>query len=438
MLRNISLFRRFQIIFALTAIVILFSVSTLMSEQFEAGFFDASEMNLLLEGADYEAQYRKNPNTPLPNRKYLQSYLGWDSVPKAVQHDFPRSEHHDWEAEMQFLDGPGDAGLVALLMPYPLPNSDKKLYLYQSFDPHEHSAKHDGDNLDEYYDLILQCVLGLIVLVVVSGLSFITTRNLLKPLQALQSMALQLEQNQTIDTLPEDIRNDEIGAVARQLQASVAKVHDYHQREAWFLRHASHELRTPISITRSALDIIELRQRLGNENVETPLKQIRDANKDMSSLTQTLLYMARESGENQDQEDIHFHDVLERLVEQHRYLLNDSEREIKIHSDNPGYAFTNPTLCNIVLANLIRNAFEHSNEGAIDIYIEGKCVRIKNRAPFPELAPDKHKGEHGYGLGLDITQQIANRQDWTLAKIEDDPSYVHYQICFDSTRGEPQ
>lgn len=424
MRKEASLYRRFRRLFIAAITVILAGYLALTANLYTAGLEDAMEIALLLDGADFEDRFLNDPTTPLPDQKHLKGYLGWDTLPTEIQRMFPKEKHSDREMMDHRLDSPSDLDSMAFLIPYPLPNTDDKLYLYSRFNPDDHMRK-DGDQT-----FILVASFGLVTLILVIWLAYRTADYLLKPIQTLEKMAQRLDQNQQIEQLPEAIRNDEIGSVAKQLQASMSRIQAYHQRERQFLQNASHELRTPIAVTSSALDIIEQRKRRGQQNIDSSLDQIRGANQDMSLLTQTLLCMAREPDMNSTRTTIDLKETVQALIEKHRYLLSGDDREISVSSQETATACVEPTLCQIVLANLIRNAFEHSLEGPISICIENGTVRIKNLDSYRSTSQTENLQNRGFGLGLEIAYRISEREGWRLERLQDDPQYVEFVIGF--------
>lgn len=225
----------------------------------------------------------------------------------------------------------------------------------------------------------------------------------------------------------------EIGLVAHALKQGMDRIYSFHQREKNFLQNASHELRTPITVVGSALDIIERRQAMGKQDISKPLQHIRQASVNMKETTEALLWLSREesregtSDENRaykspDQSPIKandLHQILTELVAQLRYLIEDPAIKVTISMNTQDILLYDPALIRIVLVNLIRNAFEHTFEGRIDINISNTGISICDTGLG--LSSDTNpinRGESGrdsFGLGLDIVSRIADRKGWKLS-----------------------
>lgn len=66
-----------------------------------------------------------------------------------------------------------------------------------------------------------------------------------------------------------------------------------------------------------------------------------------------------------------------------------------------------------MLSNLIRNAFEHTEEGSIDIACSGARIAIKN--PLSGLGGENGQLSAGYGIGMTVIKAISEKLGWTLS-----------------------
>ncbi|MGB0467848.1 MAG: sensor histidine kinase [Pontibacterium sp.] len=253
-------------------------------------------------------------------------------------------------------------------------------------------------------------------------------RRVLEPMEDLADMAHKVDES--IPSLEHPILQDrsEIGLVAHALKQGVERIHTYHQRERIFLQNASHELRTPITVVGSALDIIERRLTLGKSDISKPLTHIRQAAVNMKETTEALLWLSREepSGDSLSSGSLtqspiktaDLYDILTELVDQLGHLIEGREVSVSILMNTQDIQLYDPALIRIVLANLIRNAFEHTFEGRIEISINNTdiCIADTGIGLSGETNP-LNRGESGrdsFGLGLDIVSRIAAKKGWEL------------------------
>ena len=75
----------------------------------------------------------------------------------------------------------------------------------------------------------------------------------------------------------------------------------------------------------------------------------------------------------------------------------------------------------IILANLIRNAFQHTNQGEITIQQTGNTVIITNTETHAES--EAATQDLGFGLGIQLTAQLAEKLAWDYKKSHDKNTY---------------
>lgn len=221
---------------------------------------------------------------------------------------------------------------------------------------------------------------------------------------------------------PPDFSYPELNDLAHLIRTSLSSVQESIDREHGFLRHASHELRTPITIMRNN---IELYNKIKESNdPERSVQQVKvmdridRASLNMQYLTETLLWLSRQEMQTLPGKKIELDKLLEELVDEMRYLLDRKEVELKIET-NPCSVVLPEFPVRIVLGNLIRNAFQHTWEGCISIQQQANQVVVCN----PQTPVGKGQDELGFGLGLKLTTQLTQKLDWKY--VDESTPYVH-------------
>ena len=182
-------------------------------------------------------------------------------------------------------------------------------------------------------------------------------------------------------------------------------------REKLFLRHASHELRTPIAILSSNLELMDrLTERPDRSEEENAalLRQYR-AIEDVRLLIETLLWINRQSDQIPSSETVHLDLEIQGIIASYRYLIDDDEVELCI-SGADVELFAPVSAVRIVLSNLVKNAFQYTKVGEVSIVIEPSWVVIENvnRGEIDFVDSD----EFGFGLGLELVVLICERFQW--------------------------
>ena len=151
--------------------------------------------------------------------------------------------------------------------------------------------------------------------------------------------------------------------LARRIQFAFERMREGVNKEKLFLRHASHELRTPIAILSSNVELLDrLSDRPERTEAEQAafLRQYR-ALDEVQLLMETLLWVNRQSDNLPKFEQIDLRRELDCIVENYSYLLE--ERNISLTVTGSGEATAPVAAVRIVLSNLVRNAFQYTMDG---------------------------------------------------------------------------
>ncbi|MCV3263129.1 hypothetical protein OGZ01_10305 [Vibrio harveyi] len=62
----------------------------------------------------------------------------------------------------------------------------------------------------------------------------------------------------------------------------------------------------------------------------------------------------------------------------------------------------------MVCTNLVRNAFQHTADGFVQVKQEGSSVVIFNQS----ATQDAEENNLGFGLGLELTERIIKQNNW--------------------------
>ena len=265
--------------------------------------------------------------------------------------------------------------------------------------------------------LTLLAASGLVIVVLALTIGLLIARRTAGPLARLAALV----DATTPDSLPRGVaagfHDDEVGTLARGIDALIGRIDAFVSREREFTRDASHELRTPLAVIRSAAERLSAdagldaaaRERVGH---------IRQSALQLEQTVTTLLALAREEQRGHTAaERVALLPLLERVVIEQSPLL--AGKPVTVDVSVPAdvrVALPAPVL-NILLANLVGNAFAHTHAGLVRIDVENDRLRVANsrdgadparrwRAPRPF---DRGEGSAGYGLGLVILRRLCDR-----------------------------
>lgn len=261
---------------------------------------------------------------------------------------------------------------------------------------------------------LLYGVSTLVMLVLAAALGFALARRATRPLTQLAEL---VQNNEFSPGFAKTFPANEIGVLADALEQNWLRVQAFIEREQAFSRDASHELRTPLAVIQSSCELL-LAQSWPAEQQQR-LEQIQLSCRQMHQLISTLLTMSREQHLGQT-EHIKLAALLEQLVLNLSPLLDGKNIELDLQISPDLQLQLNPVLLQMVLTNLLQNAFLHSAAGGIRISADTKGLLISNPLRIEEAPAEltalfaKGRLSTGYGLGLGIVQRLCQQSGLAL------------------------
>jgi signal transduction histidine kinase len=246
--------------------------------------------------------------------------------------------------------------------------------------------------------------------------------HIISPVSKLASRVRNADPNDLDLPLEKLVRKDEIGDLARAFMEYLNRIKEYRQREQYFTADVSHELRTPIAIILGATEVLEKEETVPGKTLER-VKRIKKAAQEMAELTSALLLLSREHRPIPGQmTKCNVGEVVKAVVEKHRYLITNRPIELQLDLSEEIVLNVEQTLLEIVLGNLLRNAFFNTLSGVVIIKFENGCVLIKDTGvgmsedTLAHLFERYYKGEasKGAGVGMSIVKRICDRYGWKI------------------------
>jgi len=228
-------------------------------------------------------------------------------------------------------------------------------------------------------------------------------------------------------------RDDELGQLARAFNGLVARLRAALQTQRQFMADASHELRTPVSVIRTASEVTLSREHRDEPEYREALAMAGAQSRRLGRLVEDMLVLARADagGYPLQPVDLYIDDVVAQCKRAVDVLA--AERGITVASTGPSDVPVrgDEELLRRLMVNLLQNAVQHTRTGgtvSIDVSPNGAnvYVRVKDNGDgipeadrerifdrFVQLDPSRRA--EGTGLGLTIAKWIAEAHDGSLS-----------------------
>jgi len=371
---------------------------------------DFIDDNLVNQRISKEAEYltqhlHVDGNMPTPSSDHIKAYLGMNTMTPRVRQmiqGLGEGFHEKYNNDVEYH-----------VLVKNLPAHEEPLYVIYDVSALEFTESRKL--------LIGTILLTGVFLVVGLGLwiGLVTSRKVIAPVAYLAQQVNQSEPESLPKNLSQEFYNDEIGVLAHALEMSMKRVDNFIKREQQFARDASHELRTPVTVIKGAVEV--LKQRLGEEEaVKKPIGRIERSVKDMENIIATFLWLAREEAAFSPDQTTAVLPVVKEAIEQNQHLFSQKPIEIEFIVRADPILHVSAPILKVAIINLLQNAFQYTVAGSITALVDKDRVTISDTGKGMEnskLASVKQphvRGDdsHGFGLGLAIVSRLCKRFGW--------------------------
>ena len=280
----------------------------------------------------------------------------------------------------------------------------------------------------------------------------------LKPIRKITEAAARISADDLHQRLPVPAARDEIRLLTKVLNDTFERLERSYLQAVRFASDASHQLKTPITVMRAAIESLLADSSLHPEQ-SAVLNDLLDQTRRLSSLTEGLLLLARADagGIKSQPDEADLIPILERCIEDAEVL--GSNQEIRIERDIPARlrALADPGRTEQILLNLLENAVKYNRHGGV-IRVragerrDGVFITVSNtgdqipleRMPwiFDRFARGgRDESRAGHGLGLSIARELASAQGGDVRLLRSDIEGTEFELRLASvdarTTGNP-
>jgi signal transduction histidine kinase len=356
----------------------------------------------------FTKEYPKYIKSSSPTSDHIKAYIGTEFMPpeaKNLVSGISEGFHEKYHGEKEYH--------IAVKT---LPENDKPLYLLYDVSTLEFTEKRK---------LKIGIVLvGGVILVIALGLwiGLLTSRKVIAPVVYLADQVDQSGPESLTTDLSSRFSNDEVGVLAKALETAMKRVKTLVERETQFTRDASHELRTPVTVIKGAVELLLKKKITNDKTVNRPLQRIKRAVRNMENNIESLLWLAREEAAIDHNLSCNVVRVAEEAIEHLGHLNKEKPIDIKCRAEGNPTLAAPPSILQMVIVNLLQNALKHTTEGKITVHICNDRLTVSDTGTgiatcdLQTITQPYVRGKNsgGFGLGLAIVKRLCERFGWHL------------------------
>lgn len=216
---------------------------------------------------------------------------------------------------------------------------------------------------------------------------------------------------------------DEFSRLEQSINSLVARNREVFQQQKQFIENASHETQTPLAIIQSQMEILLQSPDLSEQQSEIIQSALKETDR-LSKLNRTLLLISKiENQQFLEKTPVQIHELTGRLLGYFEEKKDKLNITVDLQGDERATVDTNKTLMEVMIGNLLKNAFTHNiQNGHIGIFINRDSLVIENTGmPIQEHDKiferfyNKSGGSDNWGLGLSIVRKITEINQWKIS-----------------------
>jgi signal transduction histidine kinase len=280
---------------------------------------------------------------------------------------------------------------------------------------------------EEIWELVFGILAGLIFSTVgLIAISRVMAGKILRPIGEMKNMAQNISENNLEQRIPSGEGRDEFSELARTLNRMLDRLQYSFARQRNFLFDTSHELKTPLTTIRLAVDEIASRD-AGNlpPLIRNNLFRLKNQALRMERLVKDLLNLSSlETLSGIDPKPVQISELLSSLVGEYKFLADSRNIKIDVRLPTGLVIQGDEQKLHRALSNILDNAIRYNMDGGQialkgDLTAAGLTVTAANTGPgvaeadIPRVFDQFYRVEKsrsiehgGSGLGLNIVKRI--------------------------------
>lgn len=281
--------------------------------------------------------------------------------------------------------------------------------------------------------LVGESAVGLAVMVPLAGLlAWYLAGRSLRPVRSITEAARRTSADRLSERLALSGPKDEITELAATFDAMMDRLERAFEAQRRFVADASHELRTPIAVAATSIDVVLAKPERSPQQLETMAHDVRGALSRVEQLVDSLLALTRSEQLDRAREQVDLAILVEDALDEHRAAIRGRGLLVDVRLAE-ARTVGDPALLERMVGNLVDNAIRHNVEGGGHIRVttvatgSGVVLTVANsgvvipggaieqlRRPFHRLGGRARTEDNGLGLGLAIADAVCRAHGGSL------------------------
>ncbi|MQA73435.1 MAG: HAMP domain-containing protein [Solirubrobacterales bacterium] len=279
---------------------------------------------------------------------------------------------------------------------------------------------------DQLEQLLIQSGIALGVMSIVSiGLGWLIAGRVLGPLRTMTATTRQISEHNLHERLALEGPSDELKDLGDTIDGLLARLEAAFEAQRRFVANASHEMRTPLAMMRTSLDVTAAKPGPVPPELSTLDGKLREGLDRADRLLESFLTLARAQHDGvPEQTTVSLPEIVSATVADRGDAIEAKGIELRWEL-GPLKVIGSETLLTHLVENVIDNAIRHNETGGWirvetragnpgQVVVESGGPRLEPDAirdlsqPFRRLGAERTSSQNGIGLGLSIVAAIVN------------------------------
>lgn len=290
------------------------------------------------------------------------------------------------------------------------------------------------------------------ILIIFIGMTitYIVLGRALKPVKDLSKIIKNINENNLEQHIENFTTKDEIGSLAASFNLMMDRLSKSFAIQKQFASNAAHELKTPLAIIKSGIQVLKMEERPSLEDYKENVEITEQSIERLIQIVNDLLKLNTKNLEKFT-DKISIQETIQNILSELKPITEKKEISIQLGECNE-FMLGNAILIYRALFNLIENAVKYNKEkGSINISATLKnnsiIINISDTGmgiaaeelpnifePFYRVDKSRSREIGGSGLGLSIVKTIIDKHDGTITVTSIQNVGTNFQIMLPSKK----